>query len=470
MKRVAILFGLLAGACALGPDYRRPATDTPERFRGEHPEGVSVGDSGWWRVYADEALQRLIAEALSANFDLRAAVARIDEARAIANATRLSFAPQLSLSGAAERSKTSTYALTPGATRVHDTYQAQVAATWQLDLWGQLRRADEAARAAFYSADYAKRAVAVTLVAEVADTYYVLLSLDSQLEIARRTVLSRERFLELTHAQHERGYATGLDAATAEAQLAAARLTVPDLERQIGATENQLSVLLGRNPGPVERPHYGEKLPDAPPLPPPGLPSELLERRPDVRAAEETLIAANANVGVAKASLFPNISLTGLAGSLSTPLSGLMTAPAAEWSAAAGIVEPLLSAQSGIFQLEVADARKREQIYAYRKAVQVAFQETADALLSYQKYGEIEREQTRQVGALQRAEDIALGRYRLGYASYFDVINADRDLFAAELQLAQAYANNLRALVRLYEVLGGGWQAAPTTAEAPAKP
>jgi len=469
--RVAVLLGLLATACALGPNYRRPAIDTPPAYRGAEPvAGPSLGDSGWWDVYADSQLRALLEVALRNNLDLKAAVARIDQARALAGASALAFAPQLSAAAGAQRSQTSSYALLPGTARTHNVFDVEVSASWQLDLWGQLRRANEAARANLLSADYAKRAVQVTLVADVADAYYVLLSLDSQLEVARRTVTSREKFLELTHAQHERGYATGLDAATAEAQLAAAKLTIPDLERQIGATENLIGVLLGGNPGPIDRPRYGERLPDAPPLPPPGLPAELLERRPDVRAAEETLVAANANVGAAKAALFPNITLTGLAGSLSTPLSALMSAPAAEWSVAANLVMPLISAQNGIYQVELADARKREQLYTYEKTVQVAFQETADALLAYQKYGEIERETNREVEALSRAGQIALTRYRAGYASYFDVINADRDLFVAELQLAQAYANNLRALVRLYQVLGGGWQVRAVTAPEPVTP
>jgi len=199
-------------------------------------------------------------------------------------------------------------------------------------------------------------------------------------------------------------------------------------------------------------------MPAAPPLPPPGLPSQLLERRPDLRAAEEALRAANANVGVAKAALFPTISLTGLAGSLSSPLGSLFKGTTAEWSIAAGLVQPLLDPQRNLYQMELADAHKREALFQYEKAVQTAFQEVADALLAYGKYREFEREQAAQVEALRRAASIALARYRIGYASYFDVINADRDLFAAELGLSQAYANSLTALVQLYEVLGGGWQ------------
>jgi multidrug efflux system outer membrane protein len=246
---------------------------------------------------------------------------------------------------------------------------------------------------------------------------------------------------------------------------------MPDLERQIAQTEDQISVLLGSNPGPVTRAHYGEAVPEAPPRPPPGLPAQLLERRPDVTQAEQGLVAANAQIGVAKAALFPNIALTGTGGSLSVPFSHLFTAPAAEWSAGVGLIQPLLSVQSNLYQVQLADARKREALYQYQKTVQGAFQDVADALVAYEKFGEQERQQASQVDALRRARAIALGRYRTGYASYFDVIQADRDLFTAELALAQAYANDLSALVHLYSALGGGWQERPVvTASPPATP
>lgn len=456
---------LLAG-CALGPDYHRPALEVPAEFRGvarsepapAAPGSASFGDDGWWIVYTDPDLQALLAIAIKNNFDVKIAVARIDEARAQLGSTRLSYLPQVSVDAGAARTKTSEYALVPGAPRISDEAQVQILASYQFDLWGQLRRANEAARANLLASRYAARAVEVTLVATLANAYYQLISLDSQLEITKRTVVTREKFLELTHAQHERGYATGLDAATAEAQLAAARATVPDLERQIAQTEDQISTLLGSNPGPITRTRYGEAVPEAPPRPPAGLPAHLLERRPDVAQAEQALVSANAAIGVAKAALFPNISLTGSDGFLSVPLNHLFTSPAAEWGVGVSLIQPLLSAQSNLYQIELADARKREALYSYQRTVQAAFQDVADALVAYQKFGEQEREQATQVKALRSASEIALARYRIGYASYFDVIQADRDLFTAELSLAQAYASNLSALVHLYSALGGGWQ------------
>ncbi|MGP8228821.1 MAG: efflux transporter outer membrane subunit [Steroidobacteraceae bacterium] len=480
MTRWLCACALLAG-CAVGPDYHRPSLDVPAHYRDAAPaaagaagaagEAASFGDSGWWEVYADPDLQALLATALRNNYDVKIAVARIDEARAQLGSTRLNYVPQVSVDAAAGRAKTSDYALLPRTERINNEAQVQILASYQIDFWGQLRRMNEAARANLLASQYAKRAVSVTLVATVASAYFDLISLDSQLEITRHTVVSREKFLDLTHAQHERGYATGLDVATAEADLAAARASVPDLERRIAQTEDQISVLVANNPGPVTRAHYGEAVPEAPPRPPPGLPSRLLERRPDVAQAEQGLVAANAQIGVAKAALFPNISLTGSTGSLSVPFGNLFTAPAAEWSAGVSLIQPLLSVQSNLYQVELADASKREALYQYAKTVQGAFQDVADALVAYTKYGEQEREQARQVDALRRAREIALARYRIGYASYFDVIQADRDLFAAQLALAQAYADNLSALVHLYSALGGGWQERPVvTVSPPATP
>ncbi len=251
---------LIAG-CALGPNYHRPALDTPAQFRDVAPaagaaaggNASSVGDSGWWAVYPDPELQKLISTALKGNYDVKIAVARIDEARAQLGPTRLAFLPQVSAAAAAGRTQLAEYAELPGEPRIYNEDQVQILASYQLDLWGQLRRANEAARANLLASRYAARAVKVTLVATIANAYFQLISLDSELEITKRTVVTREKFLELTHAQHDRGYATGLDAATAEAQLAAARATVPDLERQIAQTEDQISTLLGNNPGPITR-------------------------------------------------------------------------------------------------------------------------------------------------------------------------------------------------------------------------
>jgi multidrug efflux system outer membrane protein len=467
MKRVALTAAVCISGCALGPDYHRPNVDVPGTYRDVAPTessaatSSSMGDDNWWQVYTDPNLQALIDKALKNNYDVKVAVARIDEARAQLGSTRLYYLPQLSVNGNLGRDQVSDYARLPGSPRTYSEAQVQIQASYQLDLWGQLRRLNEAARANLLASVYAQRAVRVTLVATLTADYFDLISLDSQLEITRRTVGTRDKFVELTTAQYKGGYVTGLDVATAEAQLSAARATIPDLERQVAEVENEVSILIGENPGSIVRTHYGEAVPEAPPRPPAGLPSRLLERRPDIAQAEQALVAANAQIGVAKAALFPNISLTGAAGQLSIPLKQLFTAPASEWSVGVGLLQPLLSVQQNLYQVQLADARKREALYLYQKTVQAAFQDVANALVEYQKFGEFELEEAHQVDALRRAREIAVARYRTGYASYFDVINADRDLFTAELLVAQAYTNHLNALVHLYSSLGGGWQERP---------
>jgi multidrug efflux system outer membrane protein len=467
LRAISLALSLCIAGCALGPDYHRPAMDVPQTYRDVSPTASSadtsssMGDDNWWQVYGDPNLRALIDKALKNNYDVKVAVARIDEAQAQLGSTRLYYLPQVSADGNVGRAQVSDYARLPNSPRTYSEAQIQIQASYQIDLWGQLRRLNEAARANLLASIYAQRAVRVTLVASITADYFDLVALDSQLEIARRTVGTRDKFVELTTAQYKGGYVTGLDVATAQAQLSAARATIPDLERAISETENEISILAGDNPGPILRTHYGEAVPEAPPRPPAGLPSRLLERRPDVMQAEQSLVAANAEIGVAKAALFPNISLTGTAGQLSIPLQQLLTSPATEWTAGVSLIQPLLSVQQNLYQVQLANARKREALYLYQKTVQAAFQDVANALVDYQKFGEFEQEEVHQVDALRRAREIALSRYRTGYASYFDVINADRDLFAAELLVAQAYTNHLNALVHLYSALGGGWQERP---------
>ena len=406
---------LVAAGCSVGPDYHRPALGAPEAFRG--PDGATAGAS---------------------------------------------------LGGGFERQRVSKYVLLPGQTeRTYDSATASGNLAFDVDFFGRLRRAHEAARADWLGSQYGRRAVAVALVADVAGAYFDLLALDSQMLITRRTVESRSKFVELTRAQHERGVASGLDVATAEAQLALARANVPDLERQIVQTEDRLSTLLGENPHPIPRAKPGERLPPAPELPATGLPSALLDRRPDIQQAEQSLVAANAQVGVAKAALFPQITLSGASGALSGTLSTLLTAPASTWSASAALAQPILNAQSNLYALELADARKREALLQYEKTVRTAFQDVADALVAYQRYAENAAELVTQAEALRRAESIALARYRIGYASYFDVINAERDLFPAELQAVQAERSEIGALIQLYQALGGGWQPDSTARRPP---
>ncbi len=470
---VAAIPALLVMACALGPDYHRPETKVPAAFRFEPTATTeSFADQGWWQVYQDPTLQSLIREALDNNLDVRIAAARIEQARAVLGSTRLQQLPQIAVSADAQRARTSVDQRVPGVPAISNVFSADGSLSYELDFWGKYRRATEAARAQLLASEYAKQDVMAGLVSSVATVYFTLLTLDEQLAITQRTVGTRQKFVDLTQAQHERGTVSGLDVATAQAQLAIAQANIPDLERQIGIAEDQLSVLLGRNPDEILRTENNRLKrvtePTAPPpAPPPGLPSTLLERRPDLREAEQNLVAANANVGVAKANLFPSITLTATGGHVTTALSDLFSGPTKAWSLGGGLLQPLLSPQRNLYQVELADAQKRQALLQYQQSIQTAFREVSDALIARQKYGEFQVAEQAQVDAQRKANTIALARYRVGSSSYFDVINADRDLFTAELSLSGAHLNTLLSLVQLYRAVGGGWQTEQSGQSAP---
>jgi multidrug efflux system outer membrane protein len=342
-------------------------------------------------------------------------------------------------------------------------FQLEGSLSYEVDFWGKYRRASEAARAQLLQSDFARQDVMAGLVAGVATAYFTLQALDEQLEITDRTVGTRQKFVELTSAQHDRGTVSELDVATAQGQLAIAKANLPELQRQIGQAEDQLSVLLGHNPDAVARTRSetaATVAADATPVPVPaaGLPSSLLERRPDLREAEQNLVAANAQLGIAKANLFPTITLTGTGGAASSALSSLFTGPARLWSVGGSALQPLLDSQRNLYELDLADAQKRQALLQYQKSVQSAFKEVSDALIARQQYAEVLIQEQTWVAAQRTANTIALARYRVGYASYFNVIDSDRDLFSAELSLSAAHLNTLLAVVQLYRALGGGWQ------------
>lgn len=454
----ALAAGLLLSACALGPDYQRPAIDAPERIRGDAVASTtSYGDLGWWDLYKDPALSALLRQALDRNLDLRIAAARVEQARAAAGVSRLQQLPQIDASGAVSRRKLSESSVSPGAERLGEQGSAGVALSWELDLWGRLRRLNQAARADLLASEYAQRGVASSLVSDVATAYFSLQSFDRRLDITRRTLATREDFLKLTRAQYERGVVSGLDVSSAEAQLAVAQANIPALERSAAQAEHLLSLLLGGNPAGIARSPSDAT---AAPMPetPAGLPSALLERRPDILQSEQALVAANARIGAAKAALFPTLSLTGSLGVLSGDVSNLFTGGAENWSAGVGLLQPLLNAERNLYQVDLANARKREALLGYEKTVRNAFREVADSLVAREKSQQALDAQQKQVDALRRAVDISKARYKSGYSSYFDVISADRDLFNAELAHDAARLDAQLTLVQLYLALGGGWQ------------
>lgn len=463
MRRALMLLAasLLAG-CALGPDYIRPEIETPLSYGSSADAPGSAEDLGWWALYQDPQLKSLIEEALALNLDLRAAVARVEQAQALVGPSRIALLPQVSGTGGVEREQRSVDAA-GSAARLRTVETLSVGLSWELDLWGRLRRETEAARAELLAAEYARRGVRVSLVASVATAWFQLASLGEQLQVTRATAETREEFLKLTRAQFERGVVSGLDVASAEAQLAQARASIPDFERQIAQTGHALSLLLGRNPGTFESLPLEAAAAMTPEVPA-GLPSSLLERRPDVLRAEQSLVAANARIGSAKAALFPTISLTGSFGSVSGEMADLFTSGAETWAMGVSVLQPLLDMERNLYRVDLADARKAEALAVYEQAVRNGFREVADALVARQKLAEVERAQNELVDAQQRAEEIATARYKVGYSSYFDVINADRDLFNAKLARSSARLDARLATVQLYRALGGGWQVPETPA------
>ena len=456
---IALLGAALLGGCALGPNYTRPDLQAPDRFRfaTEPAAAASLGDLQWWDLYQDPRLQELIRSALRGNLDLRVAVARVEQARAALGSSGMALLPQLSAGAGAQRASTAQDLLRPGQLPLSDQFQAQGLLSYELDIWGRLRRTREAARADFLASEYARRAVLVGLVSDVATAYFDLITLHQELDITRRTVETRQKLVDLTRAKHDRGVISGLDVAAAEAQLAAARVSIPQQELVLAQTEHRLAILLGGYPQGFELPSTAEA-PRVAPTPPAGLPSSLIERRPDILQSEQTLRAANARLGAAKAALFPTLSLTGAFGRISTELTRLFTSPNEAWSASAGLLQPLLDPQRSVFTKRAAEGRRAEALADYEQTVRRALGEVADALIARSKQAEIELAQRDQVEALRRASSIAHARYEAGTASYVDVTNADRDLFTAELTLATASRDSLLTAVLLYRALGGGWQ------------
>jgi multidrug efflux system outer membrane protein len=459
---VAMLAVFLAG-CAAGPNYRRPAVSPPPAFRGQltPPDGASLADAKWFEVFKDEQLQGLIRTALEHNYDMREAVARVEAAQAGLGITRSNQYPTVAAGAdiTAVRSARNGSFVVPAGFQQDRTFGTVSAAllSYEVDIWGRLRRETEAARADLLATEEGRRVVSMTLVSDVATSYFNLLELDLELEIARRTLATRQDSLRVIQTRQSRGLASLLDVRQAEQLVQVAAEAVPIAEQRIEQTENQIRLLVGDYPGPVER-NRGLTDQQLPPQVPAGLPSSLLERRPDIGAAEQNLIAANATIGVAKAAYFPQISLTGLFGFQSSQLSSLFTGPAKVWQFTPQVTQPIFTGGRLKSNVRLAGAQQQIALVQYERSIRTAFREVADALVDYQKVREIRGAQETLVATLQDRSRLAYRRYQGGVDTLLDALDADRDLFDAELRLAQVKRDELVSVVQLYRALGGGWQ------------
>ena len=463
MRKLApltLLCGLLVG-CAVGPNYKRPSVNAPDTYRGltaeeaAKTESASLGDQKWWEVFQDERLQDLIRTALQQNYDVRIAANRILQAQAQLGITRANQLPTIASGAEATNQRLPQSRSLPA----FDTSANQVNLSlhWELDFWGRFRRATQAARANLLASQWARQAVISSLVSNVATAYFQLRELDLELEISRRTLASRQDSLRLTQLLSDHGATSLLDVRQAEQLVYTAGEQIPDLERRIEQQENFISILLGRNPAAVPR---GRKLTEQPHAPevPAGLPSSLLERRPDIRQAEQQLIAFNAQIGVAKAAYFPQISLTGTGGYQSVALTSLFSGPAGLWNFGASLTQPIFTGGRIRSGVRFAEAQQQEALLIYQQTIQQAFREVSDALVAYRKNQEFRRQQELLTQSAQDAARLSDMRYRGGVTSYLEVLTNETNYFSAELSLTQAQRNELLALVQLYKALGGGWQ------------
>jgi len=452
-------------ACAVGPNYARPQVPAPPQFRFvEGPaEAETIADVPWWQITKDAQLQALLREAIAHNLDLRVATARVAEARAQYGIARSFLFPEVSVAAGYSAQQVSRLSEPPQGTAAGKTYQnwsAGFPLSWEIDFFGRLRREKEAAFAAYLATEQGQRAALVTLVADVASTYLLLRQLDLELEVSRRTLKANDETVRFYEARLKGGVSNRLEVDQAVANRARTATVIPQTERQIAVAENALCLLLGRLPGPIER---GTALSDetVPPAVPAGLPASLLERRPDVLGAEQLLVAANANVGAAKALFFPTISLTGLLGTVSGDFSNLLKADSNVWQVSPSLFAPIFQGGRIKRNYEASKARYDQALAAYQKSALNGYREVADALITVRKLGEARLELEDGVDALRDAGTLARARYDTGLSNYLEVLIADQFLFDQELALARVRGDEMRSFVDLYRALGGGWQAEP---------
>jgi multidrug efflux system outer membrane protein len=462
-----MLVACLSVGCKVGPNYKRPSVSVPPAFRASEPlppaQAASIADLKWFEIFKDEKLQQLIRTALERNYDLRDAVTRVEAARANLGITRSNQYPNFAAGGSVafnRPSRDGQFPLParelPSQVRNFGTVALELL-SFEVDIWGKLRRATEAARANLLSAEETRQAVVTTLVSDVATAYLTLRELDYSLAISTHTLETREQSLALTRQRQAGGVATRLDLRQAEQLVYSAAETIPTLQKQIEQAENQISFLLGENPASIAR---GRSLTeqDFPPEVPAGLPSTLLERRPDIRAAEQDLIAANAEIGVARAAYFPQLTLSGFLGGQSTQLSVLLNGPQRAWNLTPQVTQPIFTAGRIKSGVQLSQADRDHALVQYERTIQTAFREVSDALIAHERVRESRKQQEALVVALEDRKRLAYMRYRGGVDTQLNALDADRDLFQAELDLAQIRLQELLAVVQLYKALGGGWQ------------
>ena len=456
------LSGLFLTGCVSGPNYKRPSANVPGTYRGMTEEqaakaaAASLGEQKWWEVFQDQQLQQLIRTALAQNYDVRIAATRVLEAQAQLGITRADQYPNVSAVGTGTNQRNP--AVGPFPSYGYTIGRINASAAWDLDFWGKYRRATEAARADLLASDWARQEVNATLVANVAAAYFQLRELDLELDISKRALASRKESLELTKTLVEHGINSILDVRQAEQLVYTAGTEIADLERRIGQQEDLLSVLLGNNPGPITP--RGKELVDQQRAPevPAGLPSALLERRPDIRESEQLLVAANARIGVARAAYFPDISLTATPGFQSGALQSLFNGSSGLWTFAGTVTQPVFNAGKLRSGVRLAEAQQQEAVLTYQQTIQGAFRDVSDALIAYQKNQEFRTQQELLANSAQDAAQLSEMRYKAGTTNYLEVLTNETNYLTADLGLAQARLNEFLALVQIYKALGGGWE------------
>ncbi len=457
-RRLAILVAALLTGCTVGPDYVRPGVEAPAAWRIDYPKAAEVANTKWWEQFGDPVLNELIETALRENRDVRIAAARVDQFLGALQSTQSQALPQVGYGADVSRTRASRVAFPPIPPPVDPyfaLYQATLGASWQVDLFGRVRRLSEAAQAQVYASEQVQRGVVLSLVAGVATSYITLRAFDRQLEIAQATAANFGETLRIFNLRYQHGIVSQTEVSQIESQYQQALAAIPAIAQQIAAQENLLSILLGRNPGPIPRGRTIDQL--VAPLIPADLPSTLLLRRPDILQAEQNLIAANANIGAARAQYYPSLSLTAALGSASTAFGNFLTGPASLWQVAAGLTGPIFTAGAIEGQVRTAEGQKEAAINFYQQAILGAFRETNDALSGSQNRLTESQVQAKRVIALRESARLSRLRFDSGLASYVEVLVAENELFAAELASVSVLADRYRQLISVYQAMGGGW-------------